>query len=69
MMVRWFHKYAFARVDMEEGQLDGPTSGVQEVLVPERVVDALPTMYCLRPARSASRSRPYLDREGLSTPR
>ena len=46
MMVRWFHKYAFARVDMEEGQLDGPTSGVQEVLVPERVVDALPTMYC-----------------------
>ena len=32
---------------MGQGQLDGPTSGVQEVLVPERVVDALPTMYCL----------------------
>ena len=46
MMVRWFHKHAIPRVAMEEGQLDEPTSGVQEVLVPERVVDALPTMYC-----------------------
>ena len=32
---------------MEEGDDDsGPTSGVQEILVPDRVVDGLPTMYC-----------------------
>ena len=31
---------------MEESQIEEPTSGVQEVLVPERLVDGLPTMYC-----------------------
>ncbi len=31
---------------MEEAQIQEPTSGVQEVLVPERLVDGLPTMYC-----------------------
>ena len=33
--------------DMQHAEIDlEPTSGVQEKLVPERVVDGLPTMYC-----------------------
>ena len=46
MTLRWFHKGKFARPSMEKGQMGEPTSGVQEVLVPERVVEGLPTMYC-----------------------
>ena len=51
---------------MEEGQLDEPTSGVQEVLVPERVVDALPTMYCFETCPFCFKVKAILGSRGLS---
>jgi len=50
---------------MEEGQLDGPTSGVQEVLVPERVVDALPTMYCFETCPFCFKVKAILGSRGI----
>ena len=50
---------------MEEGQLDEPTSGVQEVLVPERVVDALPTMYCFETCPFCFKVKAILGSRGI----
>ena len=64
-MVRWFHKRAITRLAMEGGQLDEPTSGVQEVLVPERVVDALPTMYCFETCPFCFKVKAILGSRGI----
>ncbi len=50
---------------MEGGQLDEPTSGVQEVLVPERVVDALPTMYCFETCPFCFKVKAILGSRGI----
>ena len=65
MMLRWFHKYVFTRVNMEEGQVDVSTTGVQEVLVPERVVDALPTMYCFETCPFCFKVKAILGARGI----
>ena len=65
MMVRWFHKRAITRLAMEGAQLDEPTSGVQEVLVPERVVDALPPMYCFETCPFCFKVKAILGSRGM----
>ena len=46
-----------------------PTSGVQEELVPERVVDGLPTMYCFETCPFCFKVKALLGVGGLSTPK
>ena len=65
MSLRWFHKDAFTRASMEEVQLDEPTPGVQGVLVPERVVEGLPTMYCFETCPFCFKVKAILGSRGI----
>ena len=56
--------------DMQHAEIDlEPTSGVQEKLVPERVVDGLPTMYCFETCPFCFKVKALLGSRGLNTPK
>ena len=43
------------------------TSGVQEILVPERVVDSLPTMYCFETCPFCFKVKALLGSRGIES--
>ena len=65
MTLRCFHKHKFTRASMDKEQLGEPTSGVQEVLVPERVVEGLPTMYCFETCPFCFKVKAILGSRGI----
>ena len=50
---------------MEEAPDEEPPSGVQEVLVPERVVNGLPTMYCFETCPFCFKVKALLGSRGI----
>ena len=54
------------RTDVTEGSVEqGPPSGVQKVLVPERVVNDLPTMYCFETCPFCFKVKALLGSRGI----
>ena len=51
---------------MKEAPDASPTSGVQDVLVPEKVVDALPTMYCFETCPFCFKVKALLGSRGIA---
>ena len=51
---------------MKEAPDASPTSGVQDALVPERVVDALPTMYCFETCPFCFKVKALLGSRGIA---
>ena len=52
--------------DMQHAEIDlEPTSGVQEKLVPEELLMAFPQCIVLKPAHSASKSKPFWGSRGI----
>ncbi len=50
---------------MKESPVEAPSSGAQEVLVPERVVNSLPTMYCFETCPFCFKVKALLGSRGI----
>ena len=55
----------FGRIAMKEVAVEEPSAGVQEVLVPERVVNGLPTMYCFETCPFCFKVKALLGSRGI----
>ena len=54
------------RTDVTEGPVEqGSPSGVQKILVPERVVNGLPTMYCFETCPFCFKVKALLGSRGI----
>ena len=54
------------RIAVKESPVEMPTSGVQEALVPERVVNDLPTMYCFETCPFCFKVKALLGSRGIA---